>query len=94
MAVLAQAHNIPFYVAAPLSTIDPHISSGKEIPIEEREAQEVTTIGGALICPSAVNVWNPAFDVTPARLVSAIITEVAILRPPYNQSITAALELS
>ncbi len=91
VAVLAHAHNIPFYIAAPLSTIDPHIENGDQIPIEEREASEVTVIGDQKICPPEVHVWNPAFDVTPARLVSGIICQTGILRPPYTESIQAAL---
>jgi methylthioribose-1-phosphate isomerase len=91
LAVLANAHNLPFYVAAPLSTIDPSTASGNDIPIEEREAREVTSINESEICPPGVNVLNPAFDVTPHHLVSAIVTEVGILRPPYSTSIARAL---
>lgn len=87
LAVLAHAHNVPFYIAAPLSTIDPHINSGKDIPIEERNAEEVTTIGGTLVCPPCVEVYNPAFDVTPAHLITAIITEAGVLQAPYGASI-------
>lgn len=92
LAVLAHAHNVPFYVAAPLSTIDPQIKSGQEIPIEERAPEEVTTIGGKLICPPGVKVFNPAFDVTPANLITAIITESGVLMPDYQKSIGKALE--
>ncbi len=91
LAVLAGAHNIPFYVAAPLSTIDPECKSGDEIPIEERAAEEITTIGGISQCPPGTQVYNPAFDVTPARYITAIITEAGILRPPYAESIPDAL---
>src|SRR4030095_8944479 len=91
LAVLAGAHRIPFYVAAPLSTIDAKIRSGKDIPIEERHADEVTTVGGAAICPAGTEVLNPAFDVTPAPLITGIISEAGILRPPYRKSIKAAL---
>ena len=91
LSVLANAHKIPFYVAAPLSTIDPHIAQGDDIPIEERDTCEVTIIGGKEICPPGISVFNPAFDVTPAKLISSIITEVGVLRPPYNKSIAQAL---
>ncbi|MBY0357663.1 MAG: S-methyl-5-thioribose-1-phosphate isomerase [Candidatus Obscuribacterales bacterium] len=89
LAVLAQAHGIPFYIAAPLSTIDPHINSGAEIPIEERDAEEVLVISGQNISAPGVTVLNPSFDVTPARLIKAIITEAAVLYPPYEDSIAA-----
>ncbi len=91
LAVLANSHGIPFYIAAPLSTIDPHIKSGQEIPIEERDEVEVSVISGQRICPPGVKILNPAFDVTPASLISGIITEVGILRPPYAASIAHAL---
>ncbi|HKR63404.1 MAG TPA: S-methyl-5-thioribose-1-phosphate isomerase [Thermoanaerobaculia bacterium] len=87
VAVLAQAHGVPFYVAAPVSTIDPACPSGKEIPIEERSADEVTEIFGARVAPEGVAVRHPAFDVTPARLITAIITERGVLRPPYEEAI-------
>jgi len=86
MAVLAREHNVPFYVAAPTSTLDLSISSGEQIPIEERPAEEVTHIRGVRIAPD-VAVANPAFDVTPARLVTAIITERGVARPPYIKSL-------
>ncbi len=86
MAVLAREHNVPFYVAAPTSTLDLAIPSGEQIPIEERPAEEVTHIQGVRIAPD-VDVANPAFDVTPARLVTAIITERGIARPPYTESL-------
>ena len=86
MAVLAREHNVPFYVAAPTSTLDLSISSGEQIPIEERPAEEVTHIRGVRIAPD-VAVANPAFDVTPARLVTAIITERGVARPPYIESL-------
>jgi methylthioribose-1-phosphate isomerase len=81
LAVLAARHGVPFYVAAPLSTIDPDTPSGAEIPIEERDPAEVTSDGGG---------FNPAFDVTPAELVTAVITEARILEPPSGESITRA----
>jgi len=89
VAVLANAHGIPFYVAAPLSTIDPRCPSGAEIPIEERSASEVTDILGTRMAPEGVNARHPAFDVTPVRLITAIITERGVLRAPYEQSIAA-----
>ena len=89
VAVLAHAHGVPFYVAAPVSTIDPHCPSGAHIPIEERSAQEVTEVFGARVAPEGVQVRHPAFDVTPARLITAIITERGVLRPPYDAAISA-----
>ena len=90
VAIAAKYHNIPFYIAAPLSTIDTSINSGNEIPIEERSHDEVTHINGKLVCAEGVNVINPGFDVTPHELITGIITEVGILRPDYNKSIAAA----
>jgi len=87
VALLAKAHGIPFYIAAPLSTIDRDAPSGADIPIEERPAKEVTTIGQAAITPEGVPVFNFAFDVTPAELIAGIITEHGVLRPPYADSI-------
>lgn len=87
VAVLAKEHGIPFYVAAPTSTFDFTISSGADIPIEERCATEVTSFGGNCVAPQGVEVFNPAFDVTPHTLVTAIITEFGILRAPYDQAI-------
>ena len=89
VAVLAQAHGIPFYVAAPLSTIDLSIETGAGIPIEERNSVEVTEGFGRQTAPDGVRVYNPAFDVTPAPLVSAIITERGIARIPYHESLAA-----
>jgi len=97
LAVLARAHEIPFYVAAPLSTLDPATSSGADIPIEQRDAAEVTLVAGRLrkpITPSGVPAYNPAFDVTPAHLVTAIITERGVLRAPYTEAIRAVLAAS
>jgi methylthioribose-1-phosphate isomerase len=82
LAVLADRHDVPFYVAAPLSTIDPATPDGASIPIEERDPAEVTATGDA---------FNPAFDVTPAELVTAIVTEAGVLEPPYSNSIAKAL---
>jgi len=81
LAVSAKYHNIPFYVVAPVSTIDFKIKSGKEIPIEQRHADEVRSFGKAFVTHKNVKVWNPAFDVTPAELITAIITEKGITRP-------------
>ena len=86
MAVLAHEHGVPFYVAAPVSTFDLSISSGDQIPIEERSADEVTHIRGVRIAPD-VAVAHPAFDVTPARLISAIVCERGVARPPYKESL-------
>jgi methylthioribose-1-phosphate isomerase len=88
-ALAARAHGIPFYVAAPCSTFDPSVPDGDAIPIEERAAEEVTAIGGVRIAPEGVAVANPAFDVTPAEYITAIITDTEILRFPYNEAIRA-----
>jgi methylthioribose-1-phosphate isomerase len=90
VAVLAREHQIPFYVAAPRSTIDLDTPSGGDIPIEERNAREVTHVGAAQLAPDGALVWNPAFDVTPHHLIAGIITECGILRPPYTQSLKQA----
>ncbi len=87
VAIAAKYHNIPFYVAAPLSTIDILIKTGDEIVIEERSHDEVTIINGKKICADGVNIINPGFDVTPNELISGIITEKGILRPNYTDSI-------
>lgn len=87
LSVLAKEHSIPFYVAAPLSTIDFSLQSGDEIPIEERSSTEVTHCGGVRIAPEGVDVWNPAFDVTPWENISAIITELGAVRPPFLQGL-------
>jgi methylthioribose-1-phosphate isomerase len=84
LAVLAKHHGLPFYVAAPFSTIDPTLPAGSQIPIEERDAQEVRRVGGHATAPESSPVFNPAFDVTPAPLISAIITERGVFRPPYH----------
>lgn len=93
LAVLAKYHGIPFYVVAPLSSIDLSLSSGDEIPIEQREAEEVTHIAGHRIAPEKINVYNPAFDVTPHELVTAIITEKGIVCPPYSETLPALFKL-
>jgi methylthioribose-1-phosphate isomerase len=87
LAVLANAHDVPFYIAAPLSTVDIATPNGAAIPIEERSAREVTEIAGSRIAPEGIAVRHPAFDVTPARLITAIITDRGVLRPPYEHSI-------
>jgi len=91
VAVLAREHRIPFYVAAPLSTIDPEVPDGDGIPVEERDPREVSHLRGRCVGPEQVPVRNPAFDVTPARYVSAIVTETGVLRPPYGEAVRKAL---
>jgi methylthioribose-1-phosphate isomerase len=92
VAVLAREHNIPFYVAAPLSTIDLATPDGTCIPIEERNAREVTHMAGTRVTPDGALIRNPAFDVTPHRFITGIITERGILRPPYDESLKSAFE--
>jgi methylthioribose-1-phosphate isomerase len=87
VAVLAKEHDIPFYVAAPISTVDLATPDGSKIPIEQRSAAEVTHFAGKLVTPEGVGVENPAFDVTPAKYVTAIVTERGIARAPYEQSL-------
>ena len=87
LAVLAREHGIPFYVAAPMSTIDFDITFGAQIPIEERDPREVTHIADVRVAPAGVNVWNPAFDVTPGSMVTAIITDRGTACPPYAESL-------
>ncbi len=87
VAVLAKEHDIPFYVAAPVSTLDLSIAHGSDIPIEQRDPSEVTHFGGVAVVPEAVTALNPAFDVTPAEFVTAIITDHGIARPPYEESL-------
>jgi methylthioribose-1-phosphate isomerase len=84
VAVLARHHKVPFYVAAPFSTIDATLASGQEIPIEERDASEVRRTGAQQTAPTDSPIYNPAFDVTPAELITAIITERGVFRPPYR----------
>lgn len=91
LAVLAQRHNVPMYVAAPVSTFDPHSSTGNDIPIEERDSSEVTQIAGIRIAPEGVRTYAPAFDVTPHELITAIITDRGVLRPPYEPEIAGVL---
>jgi methylthioribose-1-phosphate isomerase len=87
LAVLASWHRIPFYVAAPTSTVDLRLSTGKEIPIEERAREEVAHVGHKRIVPKGIQVFNPAFDVTPSRLIDAIITEKGIIRKPFQRNL-------
>ena len=89
VAVLARAHDVPFYVAAPTTTIDLSIAEGGRIPIEERSAAEMTHVAGRRVVPEGVAVMHPAFDVTPHRLVTAIVTERGVARPPYEDSLAA-----
>jgi len=91
LAVLAREHKIPFYVAAPTSTIDMEAKSGADIPIEERPEEEVRTFGGALVAPEDVRVYNPAFDVTPARFVDALVTERGMVRLSEGESLDLLL---
>src|SRR5204863_3103077 len=92
VAVLAREHKIPFYVAAPLSTIDLNTPDGSTIPIEERQAREMTHVGSSRIAPAGALIWNPAFDVTPHRFIAGIITERGIVRAPYTESLKQAFE--
>jgi len=88
VAVLAKENNIPFYVAAPISTLDLTLSSGDEIPIEERREEEVTHVKGMQLAPEGIKIANPAFDVTPNRYIAAIITERGLARPDYRESLS------
>ncbi len=89
LAVLARAHDIPFYVAAPLSTVDRKAASGADIPIEQRSSEEVVVFANTRIAPEGVRALHPAFDVSPAEYISAIITELGIARPPYERSLAS-----
>jgi methylthioribose-1-phosphate isomerase len=92
VAVLAHEHGIPFYVAAPLSTIDLSTPDGDHIPIEERDQREVSHLGSSRLTPEGAKIRNPAFDVTPQRYIAGIITEKGIFRPPYADSLRSAFE--
>jgi methylthioribose-1-phosphate isomerase len=92
VAVAAHENNIPFYVAAPLSTVDLQLNSGDEIPIENRSETEVTHFHGSQVAPDGISVANPAFDVTPHRYISAIITDAGVAREPYDTSLRALFE--
>jgi len=89
--VLAREHDVPFYVAAPLSTVDLSIPDGGHIPIEERDIDEVTHAGGTRVAPLGVRVRNPAFDVTPGRNITAIITERGVVRPPFGAGLARVM---
>jgi methylthioribose-1-phosphate isomerase len=89
VAILAKEHGIPFYAVAPTSTFDLEIQTGKEIPIEERSAAEVTHLHGIPVAPEGVRVLNPAFDVTPNRLVTAIVCENGVARAPFREALRA-----
>jgi methylthioribose-1-phosphate isomerase len=91
LAVLARANAIPFYVVGPLSSFDPAAADGAAIEIEQRPADEVAWVAGSRLAPEGTEFWNPAFDVTPADLVTAFITDAGVLRPPFGASIAAAL---
>jgi methylthioribose-1-phosphate isomerase len=91
VAVLAKTHKIPFYVAAPLSTIDPRVKSGDQIPVEERGPEEIGLLGKRELGPPGLHALNPAFDITPAKYISAIITEEGVLKPPFRTAIRKML---
>lgn len=91
LAVLAAAHEIPFYVAAPTTTIDLKLSGGDDIPVEEREGKEIRTFMGVRVVPEEVQVYNPAFDITPSKYITGIITEKGIITPPYSVNMVKML---
>src|SRR5215211_2306326 len=91
LAVLARANAIPFYVVGPLSSFDPAAADGAAIQIEQRPAGEVAMVAGSRLAPEAAGIWNPAFDVTPAELITAFITDAGVLRPPFGPAIATAL---
>jgi methylthioribose-1-phosphate isomerase len=93
VAVLAKEHGLPFYVAAPLTTVDLDCPDGDRIPIEDRDRSEVVSMFGTTVAPAGVGVMNPAFDVTPAKYVTAIVTDLGIARPPYTTSLRALFDL-
>jgi methylthioribose-1-phosphate isomerase len=92
VAILAKTHGVPFYVAAPLSTIDLATPDGSHIPIEQRPPKEVSHLGSTRLAPEGASIWNPAFDVTPSELVTGIITERGIARAPYGESLKALFD--
>ena len=94
VAVLAQVHGIPVYCVAPTSTVDLTKATGEDIPIEEREPDEVTTIGSTVVAPANVQVYNPAFDITPHRFLTGIVTETGICYPPFTQSLARSKNLA
>jgi methylthioribose-1-phosphate isomerase len=89
LAIVAKEHGVPFYVAAPTSTIDQGTAKGSDIEVEERVAEEITMIGSERVAPEGIEVFNPAFDITPAKLISGIITEKGIVYPPYEEGLAA-----
>jgi methylthioribose-1-phosphate isomerase len=91
LSVLARSHGIPFYVVGPLSSFDPQTADGDRIVIEERSADELRKLGGVMVAPAGAEAWNPAFDVTPAGLISGFITDAGVLRPPFAESIPRVL---
>jgi hypothetical protein len=90
LSVLAKEHSLPFYVAAPLSTVDLTVQSGADIPIEERDEDEVTSYGGRRLAPEGARAYHPAFDVTPHANITAIVTEAGVLREPFDEALRAA----
>ena len=92
LAVLAKYHKVPFYIAAPRSTVDPAIAGGDAIPMEERASDEVTGFGASRTAPAGTPVWNPSFDITPAELISGIITDAGMVRPPYDKNLRKIFE--
>ena len=92
LAILAKEHNIPFYVAAPFSTIDLNIKTGKEIPIEKRSKEEVSHMWGKRVVPQGVAIWNPAFDITPNRFIAAIITDYGVVKKPYQKNLKKLIQ--
>ena len=93
LAALAHLHQVPFYVAAPRSTIDAHLADGHAIPIEERDSRELTHFRGHPVAPEGISVWNPAFDITPHHYLTGIVTELGILTKPYKVAIQKALKV-
>ena len=92
LAILAKEHNIPFYVAAPFSTLDLNIKTGREIPIEERSQEEVSHMWGKRVVPQGVAIWNPAFDVTPNRFIAAIITDYGVVKKPFQKNLKKLIQ--
>ncbi len=92
VAVLARAHKIPFYIAAPLATFDGAMKTGRDIPIEERDPEEVTCYQGIILAPGGVNIYNPAFDVTPHRYITAFVTEQGLIYPPFGKTVASVLK--
>jgi len=94
LAVMAREHGVPFYIAAPSSTFDPHTADGAGIVVEERAEEEVLGFGGHPVAPLGISAYNPAFDVTPAELIAGFVTELGVLRPPFSQSLQPAIATS